>query len=143
VIGRLAGGFAVSLVLGAAAAGATGGSPRMSEQLLPLPPIGARPVPAPLPPPTNLGVAPAPPAGISPLLLQPDPGPVYTLPQPGRPASPPLSLSAPIDQQKMGSYRNWLLGQQRLLERNGDAEDYLGREIQRQLLQLEQSGGVR
>jgi hypothetical protein len=133
VIRRLALGLAVSLALGAA------GSPaKMPQQLLPLPAITAPPVPAPLPPPTNPGVAAAPRDGISPLLLQP--GPANPLPQPARRARSAPSGPDPIDQQKMGSYRSWLRDRQRLLQRGGAAEDYLGREIQQQLLQLDQSG---
>jgi hypothetical protein len=140
VIGRFAGGFAVSLVLATAAVGAAGPPSRIPQQLLPLPAISAPPVPAPLPPPTSPGLAAAPPDGISPLLLQP--GPIAAPPQSAPPAHPPPSQPAPIDQQKIASYRSWLLGQQRLLQRSG-ADDYLGREIQQQLLQLEQSDSTR
>jgi hypothetical protein len=97
-----------------------------------------------MPPPINPGAAPGtaagPPDGISPLLLQP--GPAFALPQQASPAYPPEPLPGPIDQQKIDSYRTWLEGQQRLFERRGgSANDLLGREIQQQLLQLEQSGG--
>jgi hypothetical protein len=140
VTARAVGFVALSLALSSSAA-AAGPPSRLSEQLLPLPAIGAPPVPAPLPPPTNPGFAVAPSGGISPLLLQP--GPAEPLPPPsGSPAYPSLSLPAPIDQQKIGSYRSWLLGQQRLLQRGG-ADDYLSRQIQQQLLQLDQSDGSR
>jgi hypothetical protein len=47
-----------------------------------------------------------------------------------------------IDRQKITSYKLWLSGQLRLLERGGvSPDDLLFREIQQQLLQLEQSGG--
>jgi hypothetical protein len=124
------------LVLSAAVASA-----RALPQLLPVPAIAAPPVPAPVPPPINPGAAAAPPAGISPFLLQP--GPAFALP---RQASPPPSptFPAPIDQQKISSYSLWLRGQQRLLDRGGvSPDDLLAREIQQQLLQLDQSGESR
>jgi hypothetical protein len=133
------------LVLGAACASARSVQQPLPfsfrlEQLLPRPPIAALPVPAPLPPPINPGAPAAPPQGISPLLLQP--GPVFTLPQRASPSSPPPTFPAPIDQQKIGSYEIWLSGQLRLLERRGvSPDDLLFREIQQQLLQLDQSGG--
>jgi hypothetical protein len=126
-------------MLNAAAAWAGGTSARVPVQMLPLPAITAAPTPAPLSPPTNPGVTAPPRDGISPLLLVP--GLVFQ-PPPAEPLTPPASLSAPIDQQKTSSYQTWLEGQQRLLERGGvSAGDVLGREIQQQLLQLEQSGG--
>jgi hypothetical protein len=137
-----AAGLALLLMLNAAAGGAggAGGAPvRAPEQLLPLPAIAAAPVPAPMPPSVNSGVAAAPSDGLSPLLLQP--GPAFVLPQPANPAYPPPSLPGPIDQQKISTYRSWLLGQQRLRQRGGNPDDYLGREIQQQLLQLEQPAG--
>jgi hypothetical protein len=122
--------------------GAAGASARPIEQLLPLPAIAAPPIPAPLSPPINPGAAAPPPQGISPLLLQP--GPLFTLPQRASPSAPPPTLSAPIDQQKIGSYQMWLSGQLRLLERSQvSPDDLLFREIQQQLLQLDQSGGSR
>jgi hypothetical protein len=130
-------GFA-SLLLVLSAAGA---SARPLPQLLPVPAIAAPQIPAPVPPPINPGATAAPPAGISPFLLQP--GPAFALP---RQASPPPSptFPAPIDQQKISSYSLWLRGQQRLLERGGvSPDDLLAREIQQQLLQLDQSGDSR
>jgi len=119
---------------------AAGASARPVQQLLPRPPIAAPPVPAPLSPPINPGAAPAPPRGISPLLLQP--GPLFALPQRASPSAPPPTFPAPIDQEKIGSYKIWLSGQLRLLERSGvSPDDLLFREIQQQLLQLDQSGG--
>jgi hypothetical protein len=129
-----AAGLAAFLV-GAAAACAAEPSARSPVQLLPLPGIAVRPVPAPLPPPTNPGFAAAPSAGISPLLLQPEPA--FLPPQPAAPRYPPLSPLAPIDQQKISSYRLWIEGQQRLLQGGGGTEGYLGREIERQLLQVD------
>ncbi len=121
---------------------AAGASARPVEQLLPLPAIAAPPVPAPLPPPINPGAPAAPPQGISPLLLQS--GPVFTEPPRTSQPSPPPTLSAPIDQQKTVSYEMWLSGQLRLFERSGTSPaDPLFRELQQQLLQLEQSGGSR
>jgi hypothetical protein len=108
------------------------------EQLLPLPAISPPPVLTPLPPPTNPGAPAAPQGGISPLLLQP--GPVFAQPQPASPSYPAPTLPGPIDQQKISSYKIWLSGQQRLLERSGRSDDFLSREIQQQLLQLEQPG---
>jgi hypothetical protein len=135
--------FALLLVLSAAAARAAGPSAHIPLQLLPLPSIAAPPAPAPLPPPTNPGFAPAPPNGLSPLLSEP--GPAFPLPQevPST-AYPALPLPGPIDQQKVGSYRMWLQGQQRLMERGGvSPDDYLGRQIQQQLLQSEPPAGSR
>jgi hypothetical protein len=124
--------------------GAAGASARPIEQLLPLPAIAAPPIPAPMPPPINPGTAPAPQSGISPLLLQPGAAPFLALPQRASPSAPPPTLSAPIDQQKIGSYQMWLSGQLRLLERSGvSPDDLLFREIQQQLLRLEQPGGSR
>lgn len=129
------------LALSAEAASAAGAA-RPPIQLLPLPTVTAAPLPAPLPPPTNPGFAPAPENGISPLLLQP--GPAFPLPR-SEPSTayPPPSLPGPIDQQKLTSYRMWLQGQERLLERGGGPDAILGREIRQQLLQLDQSGSPR
>lgn len=133
---------AASLVLLLLTLSAAGASARPVEQLLPLPAIAAPPVPAPLPPPINPGAPAAPPQRISPLLLQS--GPVFTQPPGLSQPSPPATLSAPIDQQKTTSYEMWLSGQLRLFERSGTSRaDPLFRELQQQLLQLEQSGGSR
>ena len=130
----------VGLVLLSLMLSAAGASARPVQQLLPRPPIAAPPVPAPLSPPINPGAAPAPPRGISPLLLQP--GPLFALPQRASPSAPPPIFPAPIDQEKTTSYKIWLSGQLRLLERSGvNPGDLLFREIQQQLLQLDQSGG--
>jgi hypothetical protein len=119
---------------------AAGAPARLLQQQLPPPPIAAPPIPAPLPPPINPGAPAAPPQGISPLLLQP--GPVFTQPLSERASRPPPTVLAPIDQQKTTSYEMWLSGQLRLLERGGASPaDSLSREIQQQLLQLDQSGG--
>jgi hypothetical protein len=130
---------AASLALLLLMLSAAGTSARPLQQLLPLPAIAAPPVPAPLSPPINPGTAAAPPQGISPLLLQP--GPVFTLPQRASPSSPPPTRSAPIDQQKISNYRLWLSGRLQLFDRSGvSPADPLFREIQQQLLQLDQSG---
>jgi hypothetical protein len=101
---------------------------------LPAPTVYAAPTPAPLAPPTNPGPAVAPPSGLSPLLTQP--GPVYQpLPQ-ARSLNTPSATPGPLDQQKMQSYRNDLLGQRWQLDRQGvspDNERY--RELQQQLNQ--------
>jgi hypothetical protein len=128
------------LLLSTAAAGAAGSPARVPVQLLPLPTIAAPPHSAPIPPPINPGVATLPSDGISPLLVQP--GPLFPLPQQASPPPAPPPTPAPIDQQKISSYRIWLRGQQQLLERGGNYDNYLRREIQQQLLQLQQSGGA-
>ena len=114
---------------------------RPIERLLPSPAFPPPPVLVPIPPPTNPGAPAAPQGGISPLLLRP--GPAFAQPEPASPSHPALMLPGPIDQQKISSYKTWLSGQQRLLERNGRSDDLISREIQQQLLQLEQSGGSR
>ena len=132
----------VSLVLLLLMLSAAGASARPVQQLLPRPPIAAPPVPAPLSPPINPGAAPAPPRGISPLLLQS--GPLFALPQRAGPSSLPPTLPAPIDQQKTTSYKMWLSGRLRLFERSGvSPADPVARELQQQLLQLEEAGGSR
>jgi hypothetical protein len=102
-------------------------------QFLPIPGPAPTPItPAPLPPPINPGYVAAPPNGLSPLLTQP--GPVYELPAPASPSYPAPQLPGPVDQQKMQSYRNDLLGQQWRLQRNGVSPSSLrSREIQQQL----------
>jgi hypothetical protein len=127
------------LVLGAVAAKAAGAPVPMQQ--LPLPEIMARPTPLPMPPPTSPSAPTIPNSGISPLLLEP--GPVYVFPPNSPPPAPPAP-PGPIDQQKVSSYRMWLEGQQRLIQRSGgNPADLLGREIQQQLLQLDQPGGSR
>jgi hypothetical protein len=126
------------LLSAATAAQAASGAP---VQMLPLPAITAAPTPAPMPPPVNPGFAAAPTGGISPLLLQP--GPAFPLPQQSAPRYPSLALPGPIDQQKISSYRLWLSSQLRLFERSQNPDDYLGRELQQQLLQLDETGAGR
>jgi len=126
--------LAFLLALGAAAASAAQIGP--PTQLLPqsLPAIVPPTSPAPLPPPINPGYVAAPPNGLSPILTQP--GPVYELPAPAAPSYPPPQLPGPIDNQKMQSFRNELLGQQWRLQRNGVSPDsQRSREIQQQLNQ--------
>ena len=93
----------------------------------------AQTTPTPVPPPVS--TAPPPPAsGLSPILTQPS----LVLQPFGRMApAPPSASQAPLDQQKMQSYRNDLIGQQRALEQQGvspGAEPY--RTNQQQLNQL-------
>jgi hypothetical protein len=100
----------------------------------PLPRPTVYSAPTPLAPPTNPGPAVAPRDGLSPLLAQP--GPIYRLPERTNPSYPSAPVPAPIDQQKMQSYRNDLVNQRWQLDRQGvspDNERY--REIQRQLNQ--------
>jgi hypothetical protein len=120
-----------TVLCAAAAAAAQLGPP---TQLLPqsLPTIAPPSPPAPLPPPINPGFAPAPPNGLSPLLMQS--GPVYELPAPENPSYPQQQLPGPIDQQKMQAYRDHLSNQQWLLQRNGVSPSIqYSREIQQQL----------
>jgi hypothetical protein len=126
---------AAFLTLDSAAVWAASASAGAPAQLLPLPAITAAPT---LAPPTSAGITAAPPERISPLLL----GPAFQQP-PAEPNTSPAALPAPIDQQKTSSYQMWLEGQQRLLERgSAHSDDVLGRQIQQQLLQLEQSAGL-
>ena len=91
-------------------------------------------VPIPTPPPVSSAPPPPPASGLSPILTQP-----WLAQQPFRlsPTAPAPSSSAPLDQQKMQSYRNDLIGQQRALEQQGvspGADQY--RTNQQQLNQL-------
>ena len=91
-------------------------------------------VPAPTPPPVSSGPPQPPGSSLSPILTQP-----WLAQQPFRlsPTAPAPSSSAPLDQQKMQSYRNDLIGQQRALEQQGvspGADQY--RTNQQQLNQL-------
>ena len=118
-------------VIGAATA--AGAQTNRPVPLLP-PTIYSAPTPVPLAPPTNTGPAVVPPDGLSPLLAQP--GPAYRLPERTNPSYPSAPVPAPVDQQKMQSYRNDLVNQRWQLDRQGvspDSERY--REIQRQLNQ--------
>ena len=91
-------------------------------------------VPTPTPPPVSSAPPPPPASGLSPILTQPS----LVLQPFGRMApAPPSASQAPLDQQKMQSYRNDLIGQQRALEQQGvspGAEPY--RTNQQQLNQL-------
>ena len=123
-------GLLLALIGAATAAGAQTRGP------VPLPPptIYSAPTPALLAPPINPGPAVVPPDGLSPILTQP--GPVYRLPQRTDPSYPSAPVPAPVDQQKMQSYRNDLVNQRWQLDRRGvspDNERY--REIQQQLSQ--------
>jgi len=100
----------------------------------PQPTVYAAPTPIPQPPPTNAGPAVVPPDGLSPLLTQPSP--VYPTPRRAGPTYPASPVPAPVDQQKIQSYRNDLTIQRFQLDRQGvspDNERY--REIQRQINQ--------
>jgi hypothetical protein len=126
-----------AVVLLALTSGATPATAQQTKGLPPMPPPAVSPVPTPAPlvPPTSAAPAIAPPGGLSPLLTQP--GPAYSTPQRMSPSYPAAPMPGPIDQQKMQSYRNDLLGQRWQLERQGvspDSQRY--REIQQQLNQL-------
>ena len=88
----------------------------------------------PVPPPVSPAMPQPPGSAPSPILTQP-----WLLHQPfGRGAAPipPPAATAPIDQQKMQSYRSDLLSQQRALDRQGvspGSPQY--RDIQQQLQQ--------
>jgi hypothetical protein len=101
---------------------------------LPPPTVYTAPTPAPLAPPTNPGPAVAPPAGLSPLLAQPNL--LFQTPQRTGPFYPASPNPAPVDQQKLQGYRNDLLGQRWQLERQGVSPDnHRYRELQQQLYQ--------
>jgi hypothetical protein len=94
----------------------------------------AQTVPTPVPPPVGAAPPPPPASGLSPILTQPS---LALQPFRASPAAPAPSSSAPLDQQKMQSYRNDLIGRQRALEQQGvspGAEPY--RTNQQQLNQL-------
>ena len=90
--------------------------------------------PTPLAPPTNPGPAIAPLAALSPLLTQPSQ--IFRSPERASPSYPAAPVPAPVDQQKMQTYRNDLIYQRFQLDRQGISpanERY--REIQQQLNQ--------
>jgi hypothetical protein len=94
----------------------------------------AQTAPTPVPPPVSSVPPPPPGSSLSPLLTQP-----WLAQQPflASPVAPAPPSSAPLDQQKMQSYRNDLIGRQRALEQQGvspGAEPY--RTNQQQLNQL-------
>jgi hypothetical protein len=92
------------------------------------------PTPIPQAPPTGAAPAPTPPNGLSPLLTQPSL--LFGPPERASPSHSPTPAPAPVDQQKMQSYRNDLINQRFQLDRQGVSpgnERY--REIQRQLNQ--------
>jgi hypothetical protein len=128
--GRLLIAFCAMLCAAASAAAQLGPPTQLLPQSLPT--IAPPSQPAPLPPPINPGYVPAPPNGLSPLLMQS--GPVYELPAPENPSYPPPQLPGPIDQQKLQAYRNNLSSQQWLLQRQGvSPSSQYSREIQQQL----------
>jgi hypothetical protein len=85
-------------------------------------------------PPISAAPTPTPPDGLSPLLSQPSS--IFRIPERAGPSYPASPVPAPVDQQKMQSYRNELINQRFQLDRQGVSpgnERY--REIQRQLNQ--------
>jgi hypothetical protein len=94
----------------------------------------AQTVPTPVPPPVSSVPSPPPASGLSPILTQPG---LALQPFRASPAAPGGQSPSPLDQQKMQSYRNDLIGRQRALEQQGvspGAEQY--RTNQQQLNQL-------
>ena len=91
-------------------------------------------VPTPVPPPVSSAPPPPPGSTLSPILTQPG---LALQPFRASPAAPGPQSPSPLDQQKMQSYRNDLIGRQRALEQQGvspGAEPY--RTNQQQLNQL-------
>jgi len=98
------------------------------------PTVFMAPTPTPQAPPTNPGPAVVPPAGLSPLLSQP--GLLFSPGRPVGPSYPASPVPAPVDQQKMQSYRSDLVNQRFQLDRQGVSPgDQRYREIQQQLNQ--------
>jgi len=90
--------------------------------------------PNPMAPPVSSPAPPAPSSTISPILTRPG---LAQQPFHASPAAPAPQALAPVDQQKMQTYRNGLIIQQQSLERQGiglDSDHY--RTIQQQLNQL-------
>ena len=90
--------------------------------------------PNPMAPPVSSAPPPAPGSTVSPILTQPG---LAQQPVRSSPAAPPPQALAPVDQQKMQTYRNGLIIQQQQLERQGiglGSDQY--RTIQQQLNQL-------
>jgi hypothetical protein len=131
---RLLAHAALLALMGAAtAAGAQSRAP-VPAMRLPPPTIYVAPTPAPLAPPTNPGPAIAPAVGLSPLLSQPNL--IYRPPERSSPSYPSTPTPAPVDQQKMQSYRNDLSYQRFQLDRQSVSPDNQRyREIQQQLNQ--------
>jgi hypothetical protein len=118
----------------AVAANAASSQTRGLPLVLPPPTIYSAPTPAPIAPPINPGPAVVPPAGLSPLLTEP--GPIYPVPERQGVPYPAVRLPGPVDQQKLQSYRNGLVDEQRRLERSGVSPgSERSREVQRQLNQ--------
>jgi hypothetical protein len=117
-----------------AAAAADAPAPRPLPTPSPPPTPYVTPTPAPQPPPTNPGPVIVPRERLSPLLTEP--GPLFPGPQRAGPTYPASPVPAPIDQQKVQSYRNDLVNQRFQLDRQGVSPDNgRYREIQRQLNQ--------
>jgi hypothetical protein len=109
----------------------------LTKGLVPLAPknVYVAPMPVPLAPPTSLGPAVVPPGGLSPLLSQPSA--IFRTPERAGPSYPASPVPAPIDQQKIQSYRNDLINRRFRLDRQGiSPDDERYREIQQQLNQL-------
>ena len=124
---------ALLILLGAATA-ADGQTRAPAPRSPSAPTVFAAPTPTPQAPPTNPGPAVVPPAGLSPLLGQP--GLLFSPRRPVGPSYPASPVPAPVDQQKMQSYRSDLINQRFQLDRQGVSpgnERY--REIQQQLNQ--------
>ena len=118
--------------------GAAGAAAAQTDESLRLPAsprsVYVAPTPAPVAPPISATPAPAPSEGLSPLLTEPSL--ISRIPERASPSYPSAPAPAPVDQQKMQSYRNDLINQRFQLDRQGVSpanERY--REIQRQLNQ--------
>ena len=123
----------LGLIGAATAASAQTRAPVPAVRLSP-PTIYVAPTPTPLAPPTNPGPAIAPPVGLSPPLSQP--GAIFGIPERAGPSYPASPVPAPVDQQKMQSYRNDLIIQRFKLDRQRVSPDNgRYREIQQQLNQ--------
>jgi len=127
-----AAGLLFGLISAANAAGVQ--SKSALPQPSPAPTVYVVPTPTPQAPPIAAAPAPTPAVGLSPLLTQPSA--IYRTPELVSPSYAPIPFPAPVDQQKMQSYRNDLIIQRFQLDRqsvNPGTERY--REIQRQLNQ--------
>ncbi len=128
------GAIGAALLLPTLWAGDAAGAQLHGPVFLPPPAITAAPTPAPLAPPINPGPAPAPPPSLSPILTQP--GPVFMIPERAAPSYPQTQYPAPVDQQKLGTYRSGLEREQQRRDRAGvSPATRRSREIQQQLNQ--------
>ena len=127
-----AAGLLFGLISAANAAGVQ--SKSALPQPSPAPTVYVVPTPTPQAPPIAAAPAPTPAVGLSPLLTQPSA--IDRAPELANPSYAPVPAPAPIDQQKMQSYRNDLIIQRFQLDRQSvspGTERY--REIERQLNQ--------